>query len=151
MIKQGEGFRELLNAIWTNRISVIERARDQGCRLMMIQRAVYQDKHSGLGEKQADLLNTIRKGKNKLQATGGNKWDGGQGDERIQLRSQLNENNEAPPFNMRTTKNEVDLADLMVTQKETADLHVKEGSIDNNKDLSIREELNRLFGKKGSL
>ncbi|RYQ92087.1 hypothetical protein Ahy_B09g098226 [Arachis hypogaea] len=39
----------------------------------------------------------------------------------------------------------------MVTQEETADLHVKEVSIDTNRGLSIREELNRLFGKKGSL
>ncbi|RYR16596.1 hypothetical protein Ahy_B04g073630 [Arachis hypogaea] len=112
-------------------------------------RDLYEDKQSGSGERLADLLNRTRKGKDKLQASGEDNWDGGQRDEGNQIRAQVYENNEALPFNMRTTKNEIGLAGLTVTQEETASKQVEKGNKDNIRCLSIREELSELFGKKG--
>ncbi|RYQ99780.1 hypothetical protein Ahy_B07g087786 [Arachis hypogaea] len=92
----------------------------------------------------------MTKGNDKIHVAEEDNWDTRQHDDRDQDHVQAKENKEAEPFGMGTIKNELELARLMVTEIETGNLQVNEGGKDNNRCLTIREELNKLFGRKGS-
>ncbi|RYQ99126.1 hypothetical protein Ahy_B07g087000 [Arachis hypogaea] len=94
---------------------------------------------TGLGEMPANVINRMRKGKDKLQVAREVNSEVGQNDAtRLDL-AQANENNEALPFLLRTTKNEVDLAGLMVTEEETRHLQPRVLIRDFN-DIILQDE-----------
>ncbi|RYR44569.1 hypothetical protein Ahy_A08g040886 isoform A [Arachis hypogaea] len=117
---------------------------------LSFRRAISENKHSEFGERPAVFINRMTKGKDKVRVAEEDNWDARQHNDGDQDHAQAKENKEVEPFGMGTTKNELELAWLMVIEIEIGNLQVNEGEKDNNRCLTIREELNKLFGRKGS-
>ncbi|XP_015946638.1 uncharacterized protein LOC107471660 [Arachis duranensis] len=100
-----------------------------------------------LSEEPRGFISRMSEGKDTPQVAEENHWDAGQPSKGLQDHIQVKENKEAQFFDPKTTLDDFQQSVLMVNEQKSRNLHTEVGGTNSSARLTIKEELNLLFGK----